>query len=487
MDKASPMNLILLGPSGVGKGTHASGLCARYQLRHFSTGDLFRQNLQARTALGLLARRYMSEGALVPDEIVDAMIEEWADGLPAGQGALFDGFPRTVDQVAFLDQLLHRHHRRLDAAIYLKVDDAVILERLAGRVICRTCQAPYHLVTRPPRRPGLCDRCGGEVLPRPDDAPEMAQARLALFHRVTEPLLANFARDGRLLVVSGTGTIEEVAARLDAAINGLARGTTTFVRPPELSLSLPAAARPLAIAATPADLNFVLVGGPGSGKGTQAERLSARLRVPHIATGDLFRENLRQSTALGQLARTFMDRGELVPDDVTEAMVEERLGRPDARAGFVLDGFPRTLPQAEALTDILQRLGRRLTGVISIRVSDAAITNRLSGRWICRECQAPYHEKFKPPQKPGQCDACGGVLIQRADDNPTTIAARLVTFHRQTEPLMEYYRRTGLLGDIGGEDSVDRVTAATIAEVRRRVSQPEQIALIESPAPSSHV
>jgi adenylate kinase len=466
------MNLLLLGPSGVGKGTHAAGLCARYGLRHFSTGDLFRQNLQARTALGLLARRHLNEGTLVPDEIVDAMIEDWADKLPAGEGTLFDGFPRTVDQAAFLDELLRRQQRKLDAAIYLQVDDDVILSRLAGRVICQTCQAPYHLATRPPRQPGRCDRCGGEVKPRSDDAPEMARARLALFRRVTEPLLASFAQQGRLLVVSGAGTIDEVATRLDTAIAALQRGAAGFVRPPDLGHALPAAPRRLEIAAPPTDLNFVLVGGPGSGKGTQAERLSATLRVPHIATGDLFRENLRQATPLGTLARTFMDRGELVPDDVTEAMVEERLARPDAQAGFVLDGFPRTLPQAEALTDILQRLGRRLTGVISINVSAAAIMNRLSGRWICRECQAPYHEKFKPPHTPGRCDACNGVLIQRADDNPTTIAARLVTFHRQTEPLMDYYRRTGLLGEVNGEEAVDRVTTATLAEVRRRAPLP---------------
>lgn len=474
------MNLILLGPSGVGKGTHAAGLCARYHLRHFATGDLFRQNLQARTALGLLARKYMSAGELVPDEIVDAMIEEWADALPPGQGALFDGFPRTVDQSAFLEQLLQRQHRQLDAAIYLKVEDDVILARLAGREICRNCQAPYHLVSRPPRQPGRCDRCGGEVQRRPDDSPELARTRLQLFHRVTEPLLANFAAAGKLMVISGAGSIEEVATRLDAAIDAITRGTAAFVGGPHLELALPAAPRRLAITAPPADLNFVLLGGPGSGKGTQAERLSAKLRVPHIATGDLFRDHLRQQTPLGQLAKTFMDRGELVPDDVTEAMVEERLAHSDARAGFVLDGFPRTLPQAEALTDILHRLGRGLTSVLSINVSDAAIIGRLSGRWICRECQAPYHAKFKPPLKPGRCDRCDGVLIQRADDNPDTIAARLVTFHRQTEPLIAYYRGAGLLGGINGEAGVDQVTRDSLAEIRHRVSGPAQIALVEA-------
>lgn len=480
MDAASTMNLILLGPSGVGKGTHAAGLCARYHLKHFSTGDLFRQNVQARTALGLLARRHMQEGSLVPDEIVDAMIEEWADALPASQGVLFDGFPRTTDQANFLDEFFQRQGRRLDAVVYLQVPDEVILERLAGREICRSCQAPYHRRIRPPRQPGKCDRCGGEVLPRPDDAPELARARLQLFHRVSEPVLSRYVRAGKLLIISGAGTIEEVAGRLDLAIDAVANASGAFVGPAGLTLALPAAPSRLLLEAAPADLNFVLVGGPGSGKGTQAERLSAKLRVPHIATGDLFRENLKQATPLGQLAKTFMDRGELVPDDVTEAMVEERLGRPDARMGFVLDGFPRTLPQAEALSDILTRLRRHLTGVLSIQVTDAAIVDRLAGRWICGKCQAPYHLRFKPPHTAGRCDACGGELVQRADDNPATVKARLVTFHRQTEPLIAYYRGGGVLCEINGEGGVDRVTVDSLAAIRRRVTNPEHIALVEA-------
>ena len=172
-------------------------------------------------------------------------------------------------------------------------------------------------------------------------------------------------------------------------------------------------------------LDLVLLGGPGSGKGTQAEQLEKQLKLPHIATGDLFRDNLKNATDLGKLAKTYMDRGELVPDDVTEAMVEERLARPDTRDGFILDGFPRTLPQAQALMEMMAALQRRISGVIYIKVSDEAIVGRLSGRLICRNCQTPFHQQFKPPHKSGVCDGCGGELYQRDDDNPNTVCARL--------------------------------------------------------------
>ncbi|OGA10934.1 MAG: adenylate kinase [Betaproteobacteria bacterium RIFCSPLOWO2_02_64_14] len=213
-------------------------------------------------------------------------------------------------------------------------------------------------------------------------------------------------------------------------------------------------------------LDLVLLGGPGSGKGTQAEQLSRELKLPHIATGDLFRENLKNATDLGKLAKTYMDRGELVPDDVTEAMVEERLARPDTQRGFILDGFPRTLPQAQALMDMMASLQRRIAGVLYINVSDEAIVNRLSGRLICRNCQTPYHKQFKPPKTPGVCDNCGGELYQRDDDNPNTVRARLKTFHGQTVPLIEYYDKAGLLHEISGEGEVSQVVERSLAAAR---------------------
>jgi adenylate kinase len=215
--------------------------------------------------------------------------------------------------------------------------------------------------------------------------------------------------------------------------------------------------------ATHESFDLILVGGPGSGKGTQAEKLQAHLGLTHIASGDLFRENLNNETSLGQLAKRYMDRGELVPDDVTEAMVEERLARSDVNSGFILDGFPRTLSQAHALTEILNAGRRRIDGVIYIRVSDSEIVRRISGRLICRECQTPYHADFKPPESEGICDRCDGALYQRDDDNAETIRARLKTFHSQTVPIVEYYRNAGLLMEIDGEGPLDEVVLRTRA------------------------
>jgi adenylate kinase len=210
-------------------------------------------------------------------------------------------------------------------------------------------------------------------------------------------------------------------------------------------------------------MNIVLLGAPGSGKGTQADRLCEQFSVPHIATGDLFREHLKQETELGKLAKGYMDCGELVPDDVTVAMVRERFSRDDAQRGFVLDGFPRTLAQAEALTRMLDRMGRQLDGVIYIKVSDEEIVKRLSGRIICKECQTPFHKVFNPFKSCPYNKCHGEYLYQRDDDKPETVRARLKTFHRQTEPLINYYQEAGLLVDVDGEGEVAAITERMLA------------------------
>ena len=469
------MNIAIIGPSGAGKGTHAASLCSRYGLRHVSTGDLFRHHLQSHTALGILARKYMAQGELVPDEVVDAMVEEWADKLPAATGAFFDGFPRTTDQGRFLDELLARFQREIDAVIFLHVSDEEIIRRLSGRLICRSCQTPCHPMFQPPRTPGVCDACGGALYLRPDDSATMVRTRLRVFHRTTGPVLEQYASTGKLIIIPGEGTGPEVEARLTNALDALKTRTARFATRAEVNVLTAGTvgARPTATKRVRRSVDIVLLGAPGSGKGTQAERICADLRLPHIATGDLFRENLRLATDLGKQAKTYMDRGELVPDDVTDAMVEARLARADAHAGFVLDGFPRTTHQAGALGEILAKLERRLSGVLYINVPDAAIVDRLSGRLICRKCQAPYHRQFKPSARPGVCDTCGGELYQRSDDNPDTVRSRLVTFHRQTEPLIEYFRRAGLLHEISGEGSVDEISSRSLEVVRRFAQTPE--------------
>jgi len=406
---------------------------------------------------------------LVPDEVTDAMMEEWLWQIAPEQGVLFDGFPRTVAQAQFLDDLFPTMGRKLEAAIYLNVSDTEILRRLAGRLICRSCQTPYHLQLHPPAQSGICDRCGGQLERRPDDIPELIRVRLRAFQRVTGSLVDYYQATGRFMIIDGEGAQDQVQSALEATIDAVrrqqARPATRAETDQLQTGSVAVPALPLEQRAE-AGLNLVLLGGPGSGKGTQAEELHAQFAFTHIATGDLFREHLRAETDLGKLARTYMDRGELVPDDLTEAMVEERLARPDTRAGFVLDGFPRTLPQAEALSDILAQLHRQLTRVLYINVADQEIVTRLGGRRICRSCQAPYHLTFKPPAQAGICDLCGGELYQRDDDNPATIRARLKTFHAQTAPLIQYYKAAGLLIEIDGRAEVAAVKERTVAAAR---------------------
>jgi len=211
---------------------------------------------------------------------------------------------------------------------------------------------------------------------------------------------------------------------------------------------------------------LVLLGPPGAGKGTQAERLEEELHLPHVASGDLFRENLKNETELGLLAKEYMDKGELVPDDVTIAMVRDRLQRPDCDQGAILDGFPRTQAQALGLDRMLADMGQRLDGVLYIAVPDEELVRRLSGRWICSQCQTPYHTVFSPSAKEGVCDACDGELYQRDDDKPETVRARLKVYHQQTSPLIDYYRQAGLLVEVDGSGDIETVSAALLKAAR---------------------
>jgi adenylate kinase len=210
---------------------------------------------------------------------------------------------------------------------------------------------------------------------------------------------------------------------------------------------------------------IVLIGPPASGKGTQAVMLRKLLDLPHVASGDLFRENLKNETELGRQAKVYMDRGELVPDDVTIAMVTERLSRPDCAGGAVLDGFPRTIAQAEALDRALAGLGHEISVVPYIAVPDEELVERVSGRRLCRVCGGSYHVRFNPPQQPGVCDNDGGELYQRDDDKPETVRKRLEVYWEQTSPLIEYYRAKGILAEINGDQPIEAVAAELRAAV----------------------
>jgi adenylate kinase len=214
-------------------------------------------------------------------------------------------------------------------------------------------------------------------------------------------------------------------------------------------------------------VNFiVLLGPPGAGKGTQAEAISAKLHLPHISSGDLFRENLKDQTELGQQAAVFINKGELVPDDVTIAMVRERLTRPDCHAGALLDGFPRTVPQAEALAAMLSEINGRVESVPYICVPDEILIERLAGRWTCRKAGHIYHERYNPPRKPGICDIDGSELYQREDDKTETIKRRILVYNKQTQPLIDYYQRHGILVEVDGKKPIEQVTSDLLAALQ---------------------
>ena len=206
-------------------------------------------------------------------------------------------------------------------------------------------------------------------------------------------------------------------------------------------------------------MNLVLLGPPGAGKGTQAGRLKARYRLAHLSTGDMLREAVASGTEVGREAKAIMDAGRLVSDEVMNRLVAERIARRDCAGGFILDGFPRTLAQAEALDAMLSKRKSGLTAVIEFEVDDEALVERISGRFACARCGAGYHDRFRPTAKPGVCDACGSTeFVRRKDDTPETIRARLRAYHDQTAPLLPYYHAKGLLVTVDGMAEIDRVT-----------------------------
>ena len=208
-------------------------------------------------------------------------------------------------------------------------------------------------------------------------------------------------------------------------------------------------------------MNLILLGAPGAGKGTQAEVICKKLNIPAVSTGNIIREALKSGTEMGKKAKAYMEAGELVPDEVVIGIVKDRLAESDCQNGFVLDGFPRTIPQAEALDE----MGVRIDKVLEIHVPDEKIVTRMSGRRVCGSCGASYHLQYNPPKVEGKCDNCGGALVQRTDDHPDTLKARLKEYHEKTEPLKSYYEKQGKLVVVEGQEEVADTTRLTLAAI----------------------
>ena len=214
-------------------------------------------------------------------------------------------------------------------------------------------------------------------------------------------------------------------------------------------------------------MKLILLGPPGAGKGTQAEKLIREYGIPQISTGDMFRAAVKSGTALGKEAKSYMDKGALVPDSVTVGIVKERLAQDDCKKGWILDGFPRTTAQASALDAILHDLGIQLTAVLDFNVNRDDLVKRVSGRLVCRQCGASFHKEFRPPKQEGVCDNCGGELYQRADDNEVTVRERLAVYDTSTKPLIDYYKVSGRYYEINGDQSMDKVFADVQAALKK--------------------
>lgn len=209
-------------------------------------------------------------------------------------------------------------------------------------------------------------------------------------------------------------------------------------------------------------MKIIMLGAPGAGKGTQAKKIAEKYSIPHISTGDIFRANIKNGTELGKKAKTYMDKGELVPDDLVVDLVIDRFKEPDCAGGYVLDGFPRTIPQAEALDKALTEIGEKVDYAVNVEVPDENIISRMSGRRACVGCGATYHMVFNPSKKEGVCDTCGQNLILRDDDKPETVKNRLGVYHNQTQPLIDYYQKQGILKEVDGTQGMDEVFAEIV-------------------------
>lgn len=209
-------------------------------------------------------------------------------------------------------------------------------------------------------------------------------------------------------------------------------------------------------------MKIIMLGAPGAGKGTQAKKIAAKYSVPHISTGDIFRANIKEGTELGKKAKTFMDQGLLVPDELVVDLVVDRLGQADCGSGYVLDGFPRTIPQAEALTAALEKIGEKMEYAIDVDVPDENIVTRMGGRRACVGCGATYHLVYNPTKVEGICDTCGEKLILRDDDKPETVQKRLDVYHEQTQPLIDYYTKQGILKQVDGTVDMEDVFKAIV-------------------------
>ena len=465
--RARPRDIVMLfGPPGSGKGTHGPRIVSAMGIPQLSTGDMLRAAVKEGTEIGKKADAVMKAGGLVSDDIVMGIIAERTAKPDCATGFILDGFPRTVGQAELLDGLLKTQGDAVTKVIALDVPDSVLDERICGRWIHKESGRSYHVKYHPPKsytvgeptpQNMLDDETGEPLMQRADDTSEALMKRLEGYHNQTAPILQHYAPV--VSTVDGNQGSDGVWAEIAAAMNLRAR---------------------------PRDI-VMLFGPPGSGKGTHGPRIVSAMGIPQLSTGDMLRAAVKEGTEIGKKADAVMKAGGLVSDDIVMGIIAERTAKPDCATGFILDGFPRTVGQAELLDGLLKTQGDAVTKVIALDVPDSVLDERICGRWIHKESGRSYHVKYHPPKSytvgeptPQNMldDETGEPLMQRADDTSEALMKRLEGYHNQTAPILQHY--APVVSTVDGNQGSDGVWAEIAAAMNLR-ARPRDIVMLFGP------
>mmetsp|Transcript_67936 Transcript_67936/g.163099 ORF Transcript_67936/g.163099 Transcript_67936/m.163099 type:complete len:478 (+) Transcript_67936:95-1528(+) len=455
-DGGSRIVMILFGPPGAGKGTHAPRIVARLGAPQLSTGDMLREAVAAGTEIGQKAKSVMESGGLVSDDIVVGIIADRIKQDDCKNGFVLDGFPRTVKQAEMLDDMLASTSEKVKSVLALEVPDAVLTERICGRWVHKASGRSYHVKNKKPKslpegatpttENMLDDETGEPLMQRADDTEEALKKRLEGYHEQTVPILAHYEPAGVVSRVDADKDMEVIWSSISQVLSLIAPRTI-----------------------------MILFGPPGAGKGTHAPRIVDKLGTPQLSTGDMLREAVAAGTEVGIKAKSVMESGGLVSDDIVVGIIRDRIENADCRKGFILDGFPRTVEQAKMLDTMLNSSGEAVKTVLALEVPDAVLTERICGRWVHKASGRSYHVKNKKPKSlPADAaptaenmldDETGEPLMQRADDTEEALKKRLEGYHNQTVPILAHYEPKGVVTRVNANQDMDSIWAAIDAVI----------------------
>eukprot|EP00929_Paragymnodinium_shiwhaense_P106400 TRINITY_DN7173_c0_g2_i3.p1 TRINITY_DN7173_c0_g2~~TRINITY_DN7173_c0_g2_i3.p1 ORF type:complete len:692 (-),score=181.26 TRINITY_DN7173_c0_g2_i3:93-2168(-) len=457
--------VMLFGKPGSGKGTLAPKIVDALGIPQLSTGDMLRAAVAAGTEVGIKAKAVMDSGGLVSDDIVVGIIKDRIKEGDCAKGFILDGFPRTLEQATMLDAALQESKEKVSSVVALDVPDEVLTERICGRWIHKASGRSYHVKFAPPKSftegatpsPETMkdDETGEDLMQRGDDTEEALKSRLDSYHKQTTPILDHYGPEGIVSKVDANVSMDEVWSACQKILC--------------VPREEPAAAAP-APSSSSARKVLILFGPPGSGKGTVAPKIVETLCVPQLSTGDMLRAAVAAGTPVGLEAKSVMESGGLVSDDLVVGIIKDRIKEADCEKGFIFDGFPRTVEQAKMLDAALTESNEKVCGVVALEVPDEALTERICGRWVHKASGRSYHVKFNPPKSLTEGaepsaetmldNETGDALTQRADDTEEALKTRLKGYHKQTVPILAHYEPYGVVSHVNANVPMEEVWAS---------------------------